>query len=105
MKRILSWCSVIVVLFVQAVSAQAQTAEIEKAVAELFNRYPDRFLFGTDNVAPKDQETQLRVFHLWDRIFDQLTPEASYAIRRGNYERLFDAARMKVRAWEREHVR
>jgi len=79
--------------------------EIEKKVAELFNRYPDRFLFGTDNVAPKDQETQLRVFHLWDGIFAQLAPATSYAIRRGNYERLFDAARMKVRAWEREHVR
>jgi hypothetical protein len=79
--------------------------EIEKATAELLNRYPDRFLFGTDNVAPRDQETQLRVFHLWDRIFAQLTPEASKAIRLGNYERLFDNARTRVRAWEREHVR
>ena len=79
--------------------------EIERATAELFNRHPDRFLFGTDNVAPKDQATQLRVFHLWDRIFAQLTPEASVAIRRGNYERLFDAARARVRAWEREHVK
>ena len=79
--------------------------EIEQATAELLNRYPDRFLFGTDNVAPKDQATQLRVFHLWDRIFAQLTPEASLAIRRGNYERLFDAGRARVRAWEREHVK
>jgi hypothetical protein len=79
--------------------------EIEKATAELFSRYPDRFLFGTDNVAPKDQATQLRVFHLWDRIFGALAPEDSYAIRRGNYVRLFDAARLRVRAWERGHVR
>ncbi|HEU4690129.1 MAG TPA: amidohydrolase family protein, partial [Vicinamibacterales bacterium] len=79
--------------------------EIEKAIAALFNRFPDRFLFGTDNVAPKDQEAQLRVFHLWDRIFAQLTPEASLAIRRGNYEKLFDAGRTRVRAWEREHVK
>ena len=81
------------------------TPQIERATAELFNRYPQRFLFGTDNVAPKDQATQLRVFHLWDRIFGQLTPEASLAIRRGNYERLFDAGRARVRAWEREHVK
>lgn len=79
--------------------------EIEKATAELLNRYPGRFLFGTDNVAPKDQAAQLRVFHLWDRIFAQLSPEASYAIRRGNYVKLFDAARSRVRAWEHEHVR
>lgn len=79
--------------------------EVERATAELFNRFPDRFLFGTDNVAPKDQATQLRVFHLWDRVFAQLTPEASHAIRRGNYERLFDAARARVRTWERENVK
>ena len=36
--------------------------EIEKRVADIFNRYPDRFLFGTDNVAPPDQATQLRSF-------------------------------------------
>jgi hypothetical protein len=79
--------------------------EIEAATAELLNRYPERFLFGTDNVAPRDQATQLRVFHLWDRIFGQLTPAASLAVRRGNYERLFDAARTRVRAWERENVK
>ena len=81
------------------------STEIETAVAGLFNRFPERFLFGTDNVAPVDQEAQLRVFHLWDRIFGQLTPEASLAIRRGNYDRLFDAARIRVRAWEQEHAK
>jgi hypothetical protein len=75
--------------------------EIEAATAELFASHPDRFLFGTDNVAPRDQAAQLRVFHLWDRIFAKLGPEASFAIRRGNYERLFDAARARVRAWEK----
>jgi predicted TIM-barrel fold metal-dependent hydrolase len=75
--------------------------EIEAATAELFASHPDRFLFGTDNVAPRDQAAQLRVFHLWDRIFAKLAPEASFAIRRGNYERLFDAARARVRAWEK----
>jgi hypothetical protein len=66
----------------------------------MFNRHPDRFLFGTDNVAPADQATQLRVYHLWDPIWAQLTPAASHAIRLGNYERLFDEARRRVRAWE-----
>jgi hypothetical protein len=45
------------------------------------------------------------VFHLWDRIFAQLTPEASQAIRLGNYERLFDTARERVRAWEKANAR
>jgi hypothetical protein len=33
-----------------------------------------------------------------------LTPDASQKIRKGNYERLFDAARVRVRAWERANV-
>jgi Amidohydrolase len=82
-----------------------RSPETEQATAKLLEQYPTRFLFGTDNVAPTDQATQLRVFHLWDRIFAQLTPRASFAVRRGNYERLFDAARVRVRAWEKEHVK
>jgi hypothetical protein len=75
--------------------------QAKQATAAAFERFSDRFLFGTDNVAPPDQAAQLRVFHLWDDIFAQLTPPASLAIRRGNYERLFDAARARVRAWEK----
>jgi hypothetical protein len=79
--------------------------EIERRTAEVFNAHPDRFLFGTDNVAPPDQATQLRVYHLWDAVWAQLTPEASRKIRTSNYERIFDAARVKVRAWEKANVK
>jgi predicted TIM-barrel fold metal-dependent hydrolase len=71
--------------------------------ADLINRYPDRFLFGTDEVAPKDQASYLKVYDLYAPLFARLTPEASVKLRKGNYERLFDAARVKVRAWERDH--
>ena len=71
----------------------------------MINRYPERFLFGTDNVAPNDQATQLRVYNLWDPIWKQITPEASRKVRLENYERLFDAARAKVRAWERINLK
>jgi predicted TIM-barrel fold metal-dependent hydrolase len=73
--------------------------------AAMLNKYPDRFLFGTDNVAPADQAAQLRVYSMWDPIWAQLTPEASLKVRRGNYERVFDAARDRVRAWEAANVR
>ncbi|MGL4543079.1 MAG: amidohydrolase family protein [Polymorphobacter sp.] len=71
-----------------------------KRTADFINRHHGRILFGTDNVAPKDQATQLRVFNLWDPVFAQLTPQASYAVRIGNYNRLFDKARVDVRNWE-----
>jgi len=81
------------------------STEVEKRVAKMFNSHPDRFLFGTDNVAPADQAAQLRVYHLWDPVWAMLTPEASVKIRKGNYERIFDAARAKVRAWEKANVK
>jgi len=84
--------------------AVASPQSIANTVAML-NRYPDRFLFGTDNVAPADQAAQLRVYDLWDPIWKQLTPEASRKVRLENYERLFDAARVNVRAWEAANVK
>ena len=72
---------------------------------ELLNAYPDRFLFGTDNVAPNDQATQMRVYDMWNPIWAKLTPEASRKVRLGTYERLFDGARGRVRAWEAANVK
>lgn len=72
--------------------------------ARVINQYPDRFLFGTDNVAPSSQEKHLKVYHMYDPLWALLTPEASYNVRLGNYERLYDAAAKKVRAWESANV-
>lgn len=72
--------------------------------ATLFDRYPDRFLFGTDNVAPASIDSNLRVFHLWDPIFAKVRPDTKQAILFKNYERIFDSARGKVRAWEQAHA-
>jgi predicted TIM-barrel fold metal-dependent hydrolase len=69
--------------------------------AHIINKYPDRFLFGTDNVAPATQEKHLEVFHLYDGLWKQLTPEAKEKILKKNYEKLFDKARKAVRAWEK----
>lgn len=66
----------------------------------MINAYPDRFLFGTDEVAPPDQETYLRVYRQYAPLFSALFAGARSAITRGNYERLFDEANTKVRAWE-----
>ncbi len=74
-------------------------------VAGLINRYPDRFLFGTDEVAPATQTAYLKVYTQYAPLLAKLTPEASENLRRKNYERLFDEARRRVRAWERAHVK
>ncbi len=80
------------------------TPEATKITADLLNRYPDRFLFGTDEVAPTNQESYLKIYSLYDPLWKLLTPETSEKVRKGNYERLFDEARRKVRAWERANL-
>lgn len=76
-----------------------------QAWADLLNRYPTRFLFGSDSVAPKDQVGYLKTFNDYEPLWKRLTPETSEAVRLTNYERLVDAARVKVRAWEAENVK
>jgi predicted TIM-barrel fold metal-dependent hydrolase len=75
-----------------------------RLTADLINRHPDRFLFGTDEVAPSSQEKYLKVYGMYAPLLERLTPEVRQKLLRGNYERLFDAARTKVRAWEQAHV-
>jgi hypothetical protein len=70
------------------------------ATADLINRHPNRFLFGTDEVAPLDQTAHLKVYRMYAPLFARLTPAASEQVRKGNYTRLFDEARHRVRAWE-----
>jgi predicted TIM-barrel fold metal-dependent hydrolase len=78
--------------------------EATKITAELIERYPDRFLFGTDGAAPSDQSKYLKVFYQYEPLWKSLDAETSRKIRLRNYVRIFDAARRKVRDWERDHV-
>jgi predicted TIM-barrel fold metal-dependent hydrolase len=81
------------------------TPESTRIAADLINRYPDRFLFGTDEVAPKSQESYLKIYYQYDPLWKLLSKDASQKVRKGNYERLFDQARPKVRAWEAAHAK
>jgi predicted TIM-barrel fold metal-dependent hydrolase len=76
------------------------TPESTKNAAAVVNRHPDRFLFGTDEVAPANQEKYLKVYNQYEPFWKFLTPDASEKVRKGNYERIFDEARRRVRSWE-----
>lgn len=79
--------------------------EATRVAADLINRYPDRFLFGTDEVAPADQQTYLKVYYQYGPLWKILNPDASEKVRKGNYDRIFDSARQRVRAWEQAHAK
>ncbi len=80
------------------------TPESTRIVADLINRYPDRFLFGTDEVAPATQEKYLKVYYQYGPLWSLLSPDARQKVLKGNYERIFDQSRLNVRAWEKSHV-
>jgi len=84
--------------------AVASPESIER-VSAMLNRHPDRFLFGTDTVAPSGPAPYFAVFDIWAPVWQRLTPDASLKVRKGNYERIFDEGRRRVRAWEAANVK
>ena len=44
------------------------------------------------------------VFDMWAPVWKRLNPEVSQKVRKGNYERIFDEGRRRVRAWEKANV-
>jgi predicted TIM-barrel fold metal-dependent hydrolase len=80
------------------------TADTIKATAALIERHPDRFLFGTDEVAPKNLHDYLGVYRSYAPLLAQLSPRAREQLLTGNYNRLFDEARRRVRAWEKANL-
>ena len=79
--------------------------ETIRRTADLLNRYPDRFLFGTDTVAPSSPEKYYAVYDAWQPVWDLLTPEAREKVLKGNYVRIFDQGRRNARAWEKAHLK
>jgi hypothetical protein len=62
-------------------------------------------LFGSDEVAPSNAAAYLKVYQMYVPLLARLTPAVSEQVRKGNYVRLFDEARRKVRAWEQANVK
>jgi hypothetical protein len=52
-------------------------------VAAMLIQVPDRFLFGSDTVAPASPAAYYAVFDMWAPVFSQLTARASFKVRKG----------------------
>lgn len=76
------------------------TPDAVQVTTDLINRFPERFLFGTDSVAPQTQEDYMKTYDLYEPLLAGLTPKARRLLLKGNYERIFDEARRRVRRWE-----
>ncbi len=80
------------------------TPEATRSVADVINRHPDRFVFGTDEVGAPDEQKYSRVFYQYGPLWNLLDKSANEKVRKGNYERIFDEGRRRVRAWEQANV-
>ena len=78
--------------------------EATRRTAELINRHPDRFLFGSDTVAPASAQAYFAVYDLYQPLWDLLSPQVRDKVCKGNYERIFDEGRRRVRAWEKAQL-
>jgi predicted TIM-barrel fold metal-dependent hydrolase len=77
--------------------------EATQRTADMINKYPDRFLFGTDTVAPKDAQAYYAVYEMYEPLWKLLSPEVRDKVLKKNYERIFDEGRRNARAWEKAH--
>jgi hypothetical protein len=77
--------------------------ESTRIAANLIAGHPDRFLFGTDEVAPPNQKQYLRIYDQYAPLWALVSADAREKVLSRNYERLFDEARVRVRAWEQAH--
>jgi predicted TIM-barrel fold metal-dependent hydrolase len=77
------------------------TPAATQLTASLLEKYPDRFLMGTDNVALTTAEASYAVYEQYRPLWEALSPETSRKVRKENYARLFDRAATRVRAWEK----
>src|SRR5262245_10341011 len=74
------------------------------ATAALIEKYPDRFVFGSDVVAPKSIDSPMAVYNAYEPLWRALRPETVRKVTLENYERIFDEGRRRVRAWERANI-
>ncbi|MCY4643970.1 MAG: amidohydrolase family protein [Bacteriovoracales bacterium] len=71
---------------------------------KLLEKHSDKILFGSDVVSPNHAKYK-KTLHLYDDIWKELRKETAKKITYGNYKKLFDTARRKVRSWEKANAR
>ena len=73
------------------------------AWAKLIMKHPTRFLFGTDSVAPSNWDSYAKTYVDYEPLWNLLDAETRNHVEFVNYERLFDTAIPRIRAWEEKN--
>jgi hypothetical protein len=83
----------------QVASQLTQPHAIDRWAA-MIEKNPDRFLIGSDALAPASPAQWEQTFTIYRQLVDKLSPEARHKLLNGNYQRVFVDARQKVREFE-----
>jgi hypothetical protein len=92
----ISWGPVVAPYFVD-------TPEHLKMTADLVRKYPDRFIYGSDQGATADWGLVKRSYDVWEPLWNELGPALTRRVAKENYLRIFDGSRKNMRAWEKAH--
>jgi hypothetical protein len=79
------------------------TPEHLKMTADLIRKYPDRFIYGSDQGGSADWGLVKKSYDAWDPLWKEIGPALTRQVARDNYIRIFDESRKNMRAWERAH--
>ena len=79
------------------------TPEHLKMTADLIRKYPDRFIYGSDQGATADWNVVTKSYDVWEPLWKELGPDLTHHVLKDNYVRIFDQSKRNMRAWERAH--
>ena len=74
-----------------------------KMTVDLIRKYPDRFVYGSDQGATMDWDLVKKSYDVWDPLWKEIGPALTRQVARDNYIRIFDESRRNLRAWEKAH--
>ena len=79
------------------------TPEHLRMTADLIRKYPDRFLYGSDQGATADWELVRKSYDAWGPLWKEIGPALTAQVAKDNYIRILDESRRNMRAWEKTH--
>jgi hypothetical protein len=97
---------VILLFWCNPATAQAQSTTSQPELNDVHFHLTNYVQQGTDIhdflaiMGTPNQEKYLRVYRQYEPLWNALSFQTSEDVRKGNYERLFDEARKRVRTWE-----
>ena len=78
-----------------------QSPETQVEWVSLIKDHPERFLFGSDALAPEDRGAWNKTYASYNGLLSSLPDAVRSQLLHGNYQRLFVDARKRVRSYEK----